>query len=109
MRSAAILYKDQEAGILTQQDDGTFSFRYHDNWLAANRPAISLTLPTSQQEYFSRFLFPFFYHLLPEGSNKEAVCSLLKIDPDDYFGLLLEVAAYDTIGAVRVVQLTPES
>lgn len=109
MRSAAILYKDQEAGILTQLDDGTFSFRYHDNWLMANHPAISLTLPTSQQEYFSKFLFPFFYHMLPEGSNKAVVCGAQKIDSDDYFGLLLSVAGYDTIGAVRVVQLISES
>lgn len=109
MRSAEILYKDQEAGIMTQHDDGTFSFRYHDNWLLANSPAISLTLPTSQQEYFSKFLFPFFYHMLPEGRNKEAICRALKIDSDDYFGLLLSVAGYDTIGAVRVVQLISES
>lgn len=109
MRSAAILYKDQEAGLLTELEDGTFSFRYHDDWLLANRPAISLTLPTSQQEYFSRYLFPFFFHMLPEGSNKAVVCGAQKIDSDDYFGLLLSVAGYDTIGAVRVLAIVEES
>lgn len=109
MRSAAILYKDQEAGLLTEHEDGTFSFRYHDNWLMANHPAISLNLPTSQQEYFSTFLFPFFFHMLPEGSNKEVICGAQKIDSEDYFGLLLSVACYDTIGAVRVLAIGDES
>ena len=30
MRKAAILFKNEEAGILTQQDNGSFIFRYHD-------------------------------------------------------------------------------
>jgi HipA-like protein len=33
MRGARILYKEEEAGILKQHDDGTFSFQYHKNWL----------------------------------------------------------------------------
>nr|WP_198675331.1 HipA N-terminal domain-containing protein [Pleomorphovibrio marinus] len=33
MRRAKVLYKEEEAGVLTQRDDGTFSFRYTDTWL----------------------------------------------------------------------------
>jgi hypothetical protein len=44
----------------------------------------------------------FFYNLLPEGSNKQVVCQLNRIDRNDYFGLLLTTAANDTIGAVTV-------
>jgi HipA-like protein len=106
MRKAKILYKDDEAGILTQHDDGSFSFNYNDTWLAdTSKPDISLTLPKSKQEFHSKFLFPFFYNMLPEGSNKEVVCKLNRIDPSDYFGILTTTAKYDSIGAVRVLKI----
>ncbi len=106
MRQAQILYKDEEAGILTQHDDGSFTFRYHDIWVADDkRPGISLTLPKNRQEYHSEYLFPFFYNMLPEGSNKEVVCTYNRIDRNDYFGLLMVTAKTDSIGAVRVVKI----
>ncbi len=106
MRQAHILYKDEEAGILTQHDDGSFTFRYHDIWVADDkRPGISLTLPKTRQEYNSEYLFPFFYNMLPEGSNKEVVCTYNRIDRTDYFGLLMVTAKTDSIGAVRVVKI----
>ena len=46
--------------------------------------------------------------MLPEGSNKQVVCRLMKIDSDDYFGLLLNTAQNDTIGAVRVIKIEQE-
>lgn len=106
MRNAKILFKNEEAGILTQYDDGAFSFRYHDAWIADNdKQSISLTFPKTEQEYHSKFLFPFFYNMLPEGSNKQVVCKLNRIDKDDYFGLLMTTAKNDSIGAVRVVKI----
>ncbi|UPQ78331.1 HipA N-terminal domain-containing protein [Flavobacterium azooxidireducens] len=109
MRSAKILFKNEEAGILIQHDDGSFSFRYHDAWFTnENKPAISLGLPKVQQEYQSPYLFPFFYNLLPEGSNKQVVCKLNRIDRKDYFGLLLTTAKNDSIGAVRVIEIAQE-
>lgn len=105
MRTAEIFFKDEQAGVLTQHDDGSFTFRYDDNWMAdSNKPSISLTLPKSQQEFNSKFLFPFFYNMLPEGSNKQVVCKYNRIDKDDYFGLLMTIAKSDSIGAVRVVK-----
>jgi len=106
MREAKILFKDEEAGILTQHDDGSFIFSYHDAWLAdKNKPSISLTLPKNEQPFHSEFLFPFFYNMLPEGSNKQVVCKLNRIDKEDYFGLLMTTAKNDTIGAVRVIKI----
>lgn len=106
MRIAKILYKDEEAGILTQGDDGTFTFRYIDVWMADNsKPSISLTLPKQAREFHSKFLFSFFYNMLPEGSNKQVACKLNRIDFTDYFGLLMTTAKYDSIGAVRVVKI----
>jgi serine/threonine-protein kinase HipA len=51
-----------------------------------------------------RFCF-LFYNMLPEGVNKQAVCQRMRIDPDDYFGLLLITARHDSIGAVTVQAL----
>jgi serine/threonine-protein kinase HipA len=109
MRKAAILFKGEEAGILTQQDDGSFIFRYQDTWMAnTSKPGICLTLSKLQQEHRSKHLFPFFYNTLPEGSNKQIVCKLNRIDPDDDFGILLATAGNDTIGAVRVIKIEQE-
>jgi serine/threonine-protein kinase HipA len=106
MRKAEILFKEEAAGVLTQNDDGSFMFRYHDSWLAdSNKMAISLTLPKTQQEYHSKYLFPFFYNMLPEGSNKQVVCKHMRIDSDDYFGLLMTTANTDIIGAIRVIKI----
>jgi serine/threonine-protein kinase HipA len=110
MRKAKILYKEEEAGVLAQQDDGTFIFRYHDSWMADNiKMGISLTLPKAQQEYHSKYLFPFFFNMLPEGSNKQVVCKYMRIDSDDYFGLLMTTAKTDIIGAIRVIKIEQES
>lgn len=106
MRRAKILYKNQEAGVLTQHDDGSFTFKYDTLWFNDDsKPAVSLTLPKSQQEYHSEALFPFFYNMLPEGSNREIVCKLNRLDLSDYFGILLTTAGSDNIGAVRVVKM----
>jgi HipA-like protein len=106
MRKAKILYKNQEAGMLIQHDNGSFTFKYDNSWISdETKPSVSLTLPKSQHEFHSEFLFPFFYNMLPEGSNKQIVCKLNRLDSNDYFGLLLTTAKNDTIGAVRVIKI----
>ncbi|WP_194974803.1 HipA N-terminal domain-containing protein [Aquiflexum lacus] len=106
MRNAKVLFKNEEAGILTQYDDGSFSFRYHNDWIVdSHKQSISLTLPKTKQEFHSKHLFPFFYHMLPEGSNKQVVCKLNRIDREDNFGILLTTTKNDSVGAVRVVKV----
>ena len=103
MRQAKIYYKDTEAGLLTQHDNGSFTFRYDDLWFSDNsKPQISFSFPKTKQEYHSDHLFPFFFHMLPEGRNKQVVCRHMRIDENDHFGLLINTANYDTIGAVTV-------
>jgi len=106
MRKAKVLFKNEEAGVLIQHDDGSFSFRYRDDWLAdTSKPGISLTLPKAEKEFHSTFLFPFFYHMLPEGSNKQVACQLNRLDPKDHFGLLMTTAKNDSIGAVTIEKI----
>lgn len=106
MRAANILYKGETAGTLTQNNDGSFHFKYNEIWVSdSTKPAISLTLPKSEMEFSSATLFPFFYHLLPEGTNKRMVCRTFKIDEDDAFGILLHTSKNDTIGAVTLEKI----
>jgi serine/threonine-protein kinase HipA len=107
MRQATICYKGKQAGILEQQNDGSFNFRYLETWLAdPKNPSISLTLPRSQPEYHAEYLFPFFYNILPEGTNRQIVCKANRLDSDDYFGILMTTARYDTVGAITVKKNT---
>lgn len=106
MRQATIFYKGKEAGILEQEDDGSFTFRYLEAWLAdPENPSISLTLPRTKPEHNSKYLFPFFYNMLPEGTNRQIVCKANRLDSDDYFGILITTARYDTIGAITVKKI----
>lgn len=103
MRSGQVYYKNELAGVLSQLDKGSFNFSYNDQWFKdSSKPSISLTLPKSTIEFQSSTLFPFFFNMIPEGVNKRLLCSEKRIDLDDYFGILLEVAGGDTIGAVKV-------
>jgi len=91
------------AGILTEENRNSFVFRYDDAYYHdTSKAAISITLPKTQQEYNSEYLFPFFFNMLSEGVNRELQCKQLKIDEEDNFGLLMATAQYDTIGAITV-------
>ncbi|OYT10961.1 MAG: phosphatidylinositol kinase [Bacteroidetes bacterium 4572_112] len=106
MRQVKVLFKNEEAGILTQHDDGSFTFSYNDNWVTdSTKKAISLSLPKTKKEHYSKILFPFFYNMLPEGSNKQIVCKQHRIDKDDSFGLLIITAKEDNIGAINVQKI----
>jgi HipA-like protein len=103
MRQVDIFRNHELAGILSEDDEGHFTFRYADGYYTDSaKRAISLTLPKSQQEYRSPVLFPFFMNMLSEGINRKTQSRLLKIDENDHFGLLAATAGSDTIGNITV-------
>lgn len=103
MRRARVFLRNVEAGILTENDNGSYTFEYDDAYLLdVSKPEVSLTLPKTQKVFTSNYLFPFFFSLLSEGSNKAAQCRMLRIDEKDYFGLLLATTSNDTVGAVTL-------
>ena len=107
MKKAEVYRNGILAGFLTEEDRKNYVFRYEDNYFAdSTKPAISLTLPKTQQEYKSEFLFPFFFNMLSEGVNRKLQSTQLKIDEEDNFGLLTATAQYDTIGAVTIKPLS---
>lgn len=105
MRKAMVNFKGIPAGILAENETG-FEFRYDDIYFQnPTQRAISLTLPKTQQTYTYPSLFPVFFNMLPEGYNKETLCQLLRLDENDFFGLLLAAAQYDTIGAITITPI----
>ena len=103
MRNGYVYYNGVLAGELAETPEKKYLFRYGDDYFKdSSKPAISLTLLKSQQEYHSDSLFPFFFNMLSEGSNRIMQARLLHIDEKDHFGILLATAQYDTTGAITV-------
>ena len=103
MRSVEVYRNNMLAGVLTEEDDRQYIFRYDDQYfIDPSTQPVSLTLPKTSQEYKTAHLFPFFYNMLSEGVNRKLQSRLLRIDEEDDFGLLAATARYDTIGAVTV-------
>lgn len=106
MRQAEVYTNGVLAGILTETDNGQYVFRYNDMFLLdQHQTAISLSFPKSQREFKADALFPFFFNMLSEGTNKAVQCQTLKIDENDAFGLLLATAHTDTIGAIIIKRI----
>lgn len=101
MRRGKVICNEISAGIIEETADG-YRFQYIADYVAANGPAISLTLPLQVEPFESTTLFPFFHGLLAEGNLKDLQCRLKRIDPNDHFARLLETTSFDVIGNVRV-------
>ena len=92
-----------EAGILTEKNPGVgYTFQYKEEYLNSKMPPISVTLPKQSIAYTSEYLFPFFSNMVPEGANRKVICRTLRIDENDFFGILEAMADKDFIGAVNI-------
>ena len=106
MRRAEVYRDGILAGTLSETEGGSYIFTYDSAYFNDNsKPGISLTIPKKQLTFNSEHLFPFFYNMLSEGTNRALQSKQLKIDEKDFFGLLLATAQYDTIGAITVKQI----
>ena len=104
MRKAKVFRNGHLLGMLIETDQRKYIFRYNDDYFQDDgKPAVSLTMPKNKKEYQSDHLFPFFFNMLSEGVNRKLQSRRLKIDERDSFGLLLETAQFDTIGAINIV------
>ena len=100
-RTAYVYVRNRFCGLLSETDDG-YTFSYDKAYLASdNASAVSLTLPLTDKQYFSKVLFPFFDGLIPEGWLLTVVGRNWKIDTKDRFGVLL-IACRDCIGNVCI-------
>ena len=103
MKSARVYIKGIPAGRLIQETPNKYRFTYDEAYVLQHREdPVCLAMPVREESYSAPYLFPFFSNMLSEGSNRKFQARLHHIDLDDDFSLLLEIAGYDTIGAVTV-------
>ena len=92
-----------KTGVLTENDSHEYKFTYDKAYLLnENCDAVSLTLPLRSEPYYSQHLFSVFANMLSEGDNRQIQSQLLRIDPEDDFGILLATCQFDTVGAITV-------
>ena len=107
VRKLRVLKNGKCAGYLLA-NKRRFVFLYDRDYLAEGGSSIAIGFPKKQRIFSSRYLFPYFSGLLPEGENLSYTCRCLKLDPTDKFNLLQELAQHETIGAITVQKMTAE-
>ncbi len=102
MRKADVYLFGRRSGMLTEDDNGAFSFQYDALYLQDPfAVAISSTIPLRNEAYVSDVLFPFFDGLIPEGWLLDIAERNWKLDGRDRMGLLLACCS-STIGAASI-------
>ncbi|MBK7106395.1 MAG: HipA N-terminal domain-containing protein [Ignavibacteriae bacterium] len=103
-RKGKVFYNDKFAGILSETEEG-YSFSYNIQYLENEENfSISLTLPKSKKEFISKYMFPFFDGLIPEGWLLNIAVENWKLNSKDRMGLLL-ATCMDCIGAVSIIPI----
>ena len=109
MRQAKIYYQEQLAGILTETDEGEYTFQYESAYVGEYPDQfITFTMPVREEIYTDTRLFPFFEGLIPEGWLLDIASKNWKINRNDRMGLLL-ACCKNCIGAVSVHPITEEN
>jgi len=102
MRQARIYYDTVFCGLLTETNDGDFTFKYDIDYINQYpEQFITFTIPVSNTEYRDKRLFAFFEGLIPEGWLLDIASKSWKINRNDRMGLLL-ACCKNCIGAVSV-------
>lgn len=102
MRQAKIYYDKVFCGLLTEANDGDFTFNYDSDYINQYpNQFITFTMPVSNTEYNDNRLFAFFEGLIPEGWLLDIASKSWKINRNDRMGLLL-ACCKNCIGAVSV-------
>lgn len=109
MRKAEIYYKEHFAGLLTETDEGEYTFQYDQKYcLEHPKDFLTFTMPVTTTVYTDKRLFPFFEGLIPEGWLLDIASKSWKINQNDRMGLLL-ACCQNCIGAVSVQPIPNEN
>ncbi len=88
-------------GRLEQRSQARLSFAYAREWVEAECPPISLSLPVRNRPFAHEECVPFFEGLLPEGEFLKAISRTLHISARNSFQLLAEIGG-ECAGAISV-------
>ena len=105
MRKAKVFYDDVLAGLLTETDDGEYTFEYDAEYVEHYpQQFITFSMPVRPDKYVEKRLFPFFEGLIPEGWLLDIASKNWKLNPNDRMGLLL-ACCRNCIGAVSIIPI----
>ena len=97
MPKGKVFFRNKPIGTIEKTPQGDFQLSYQ-----TKEKSVSWTLPSTQQNYASDELFPFFDGLIPEGWLLNLAHKNWKIPKDDRMSLLL-VTCQDCIGATHIM------
>ena len=81
MRQGKVFYNSIFAGIITETNDGEYTFSYDSSYIQKYpKQLITLSMPVSSKVYREKRLFPFFEGLIPEGWLLEIASDNWKIN-----------------------------
>lgn len=102
MKKALVKYNEIKAGVLTEEDDGTYVFEYDSEYVKKHpKKHITFSMPVMNYRYKSKRLFPFFDGLIPEGWLLNIAAKSWRIDKNNRMDLLL-ACCKNAIGAVSI-------
>ena len=68
MRQGKVFYQNHFAGVVTETNDGDYTFEYDNDYIQKfPNQFITFSMPVSEKLYRENRLFPFFEGLIPEG------------------------------------------
>ena len=109
MRQGKVFYQNHFAGVVTETNDGDYTFEYDNDYIQKFLyQFITFSMPVSEKLYRENRLFPFFEGLIPEGWLLEIASESWKINKNDRMGLLL-ACCKNCIGAVSVEPIIVKS
>ncbi len=92
---------DVEIGELSS-DKGLMSFRYFEEYISSpNARPLAFSMPLRLEPYGEDKVIPFFSNLLPDESVRIRIAEILRVSPENIFGLLKEIGE-DCAGAVAL-------
>jgi len=102
IKSLSVWWDGALVGVLRIDEHGDLEFTYGTEWLAAaDRPAISISLPKRAEPFNRRETRPFFAGLLPEEGQRDAVARVLGVSKANDFRLLERLGG-DVAGALTL-------
>ena len=89
MRQGKVFYNSIFAGVITETNDGEYTFSYDEGYIQKHpNQFLTFSMPVSDKVYREKRLFPFFEGLIPEGWLLDIASDNWKINKNDRMGLL---------------------
>lgn len=88
-------------GVIAGNTTYDARFTYNEDYVAKNMPAISISLPLSNESFSPEETKKYFEGLLPEGFARKSVANWIHADEEDYL-TILEILGSECLGAIKI-------